>query len=90
VFGFGFGEILLILVVALLVLGPKKLPEAARSIGRASAQLRRTVDEFHREVDFTRPSEIPAESPSYLPEEAAQDDPKPKTAGGRDESEIRG
>jgi sec-independent protein translocase protein TatA len=36
-------HLLLILVVALLVLGPKRLPEAARSIGRGVHDFRRAV-----------------------------------------------
>ena len=39
-FNVGGGEILMVLVVALLVLGPERLPGAARSVGRAIAQLR--------------------------------------------------
>lgn len=49
-FGLGFTEILFILVVALLVFGPKKLPEVSRSLGRALGELRRTADDFRREI----------------------------------------
>lgn len=50
-FGLGFTEIVVILAVALIVLGPKKLPEAARSMGRMVAQLRHAADDFRREMD---------------------------------------
>ncbi|MDQ1404211.1 MAG: sec-independent protein translocase protein TatA [Actinomycetota bacterium] len=43
-------EILVILVVALVVLGPSKLPEAARSIGKAMAEIRRLTSGFESEV----------------------------------------
>lgn len=46
----GPAEILVILVVALLVLGPSKLPEAARQIGRAMAEFRRVTAGFQDEV----------------------------------------
>jgi Tat protein translocase TatB subunit len=52
-FGFGFVEILVILTVILLVLGPEKLPEFTRTLGRLSYQLRSTADEFRREVSFS-------------------------------------
>ena len=45
-FGIGFSEILLILVVALVVIGPKRLPELARILGRGLAEIRRASDEF--------------------------------------------
>ena len=45
-FGIGFSEILLVLVVALVVIGPKRLPELARILGRGLAEIRRASDEF--------------------------------------------
>jgi TatA/E family protein of Tat protein translocase len=49
-FGLGFTEILLILAVALLVFGPKRLPEVARSLGKSMGELRRALDEVKHEV----------------------------------------
>jgi len=46
----GGAEILVILLVALLVLGPEKLPGAARSIGRGLSHLRRLSSGFEQEV----------------------------------------
>ena len=74
-FGLGFTEILVILVVALLVFGPDKLPELARNLGkaltefrRASNDLRRSVLEASEEPRIAKPappatSEAPAASP---------------------------
>jgi len=49
-FGIGIPELLVILAVALIVLGPKRIPEAARSLGRGLAEFRRATagiaDEF--------------------------------------------
>lgn len=50
-FGIGSGEILVIIIVALLVLGPEKLPSAARILGKAMGDLRRMSTEFHRELN---------------------------------------
>ncbi len=44
IFGMGFGEILLIALVALIVLGPERLPEAARTVGKGIAEIRRAVE----------------------------------------------
>ena len=48
--GVGFPELVLILVVALIVLGPQRLPEVARMLGRAYAQLRRASEEFQNTI----------------------------------------
>lgn len=45
----GGQELLVILVIALILFGPKKLPELARSFGRAVAEFNKAKDEFSRE-----------------------------------------
>jgi Tat protein translocase TatB subunit len=50
VFNVGSPELLVILVVALLVLGPNKLPEAARQVGKAMGELRRLSSGFQAEL----------------------------------------
>ncbi len=49
-FGLGFPELLLIFVIALVVFGPKKLPDLGRSIGRAMAEFKKATDEFQESV----------------------------------------
>ncbi|WP_291320933.1 TatA/E family twin arginine-targeting protein translocase [Desulfonatronospira sp.] len=51
-FGIGTTEILVILVVALLVLGPKKLPEIARSLGKTLAEFKRVSTDVKRTIDL--------------------------------------
>jgi len=46
--GLGMGEILLILVIALVVFGPRKLPELGKSLGQAMSQFRRASEDFKR------------------------------------------
>lgn len=48
-FGIGPEELVLVLIVALLVLGPERLPRVARDVGRVVGELRRTSDEFREE-----------------------------------------
>lgn len=50
-FGIGMPEFLLILVVALIVLGPKKLPELARSIGKGLAELKKSTEEIKENLN---------------------------------------
>ena len=51
-FGIGIQELVIILVVALIVLGPKRIPEIARSLGRGLAEFRRTTEEVRQEIDI--------------------------------------
>lgn len=44
------GEILIIVLVAYLVLGPKKIPEVARMIGKGMNELRRATDDIRTEI----------------------------------------
>jgi len=46
----GISEILVVLVVALLVLGPNRLPGAARQMGKALQEFRRVTTDFQTEV----------------------------------------
>jgi sec-independent protein translocase protein TatB len=50
-FGLGMGEIVVILIVALLVLGPEKLPDAAKSIGRTIRDLRRHTRDLQDTIE---------------------------------------
>lgn len=50
-FDIGFSELLLIAVLALVVLGPKRLPEVARTAGRWAGRARRFVDSVKRDMD---------------------------------------
>lgn len=50
-FGVGFGELLIILLVLLLVVGPKRLPEMARKAGRMWRSVQRTAQEMKRALD---------------------------------------
>ncbi len=44
----GFNEILLILVVALIIFGPKRLPQIGRTVGRALGEFRRATSDLKR------------------------------------------
>jgi sec-independent protein translocase protein TatA len=72
----GGPELFLILIVALIVFGPRKLPEMGRSFGRMMAEFRKASNEFQRtieeEVDADRARSAPP--PARLP---APEPPKP-------------
>lgn len=53
-FGIGMPELAVILVVGLIVLGPKRLPEVARALGKGLAEFRRVTGEVNKELDAAR------------------------------------
>jgi sec-independent protein translocase protein TatB len=81
-FNIGAGEMIFILVAALLILGPQRLPEMARGIGKFLREFRRQTDEvrsvvtrefYQMDQDFQRepprpapPAQAPAPEPSLL------------------------
>ena len=65
-FGIGFPELLLIMAIALIVLGPKRLPDLARALGRGLSEFKRATDEMKqtfeaetRSYDLKRPPGSP-------------------------------
>ena len=50
-FGLGAGELFLIFIIALLFLGPKKLPELAKGLGQAVREFQKARDEMMNEMN---------------------------------------
>ena len=59
-FGLGTGELLLILFIALVFIGPKKLPELARGLGKGIREFQKAKDDFMDQVNT--PDPIPPEN----------------------------
>ncbi|MBN1557202.1 MAG: twin-arginine translocase TatA/TatE family subunit [Lentisphaerae bacterium] len=55
----GPGELLILFLVVLVLFGPRRLPRLARDIGRLLAELRRSSQDFHRQImDLDRPPPV--------------------------------
>lgn len=79
-FGIGGWEMLLIGVVALLVFGPKRLPELARTMGKGLAEFRRASSDLRRSIDLdVDPHKISAPKPETQPPAQAGSPAEPET-----------
>lgn len=50
-FGIGTSEILVILLIAIIILGPKEIPKIARTLGRTIREFQRVTDELKHTID---------------------------------------
>jgi TatA/E family protein of Tat protein translocase len=73
--GIGGPELLVIFFVVLLVFGPKRIPEVARTLGRAVHHLRRLTTELQRDLNLA--SAMEEERPSPKTPTKPEDGPSP-------------
>jgi sec-independent protein translocase protein TatB len=90
-FGIGSTELIIILIVALIVIGPAKLPEMAKSLGKALGEFRRVSTDVKRTIEMeaeqAEQKEKTAQAKKELfPDEAKAEtppaEPKPAAASG--------
>ena len=66
IFGVGLPEVTVILILALLIFGPKKLPELGKQLGKTLKSLKKASNEFQNEIDQVMKEEDTFESPKSI------------------------
>ena len=66
IFGVGLPEVTVILILALLIFGPKKLPELGKQLGKTLKSLKKASNEFQNEIDQVMNEEDKEESPKSI------------------------
>lgn len=79
-FGIGTSEILIILLIALLVLGPNEIPKIARTLGRGMREIERAKNELRDSIKFDIDEKEPPET--------ATDEKDKSTAEKTDEKSV--
>jgi sec-independent protein translocase protein TatA len=65
----GFGEILVILLLALMIFGPKRLPEMGRTVGRSLREFRKAAADLRAEIESDTDDDVPrVPSPADQPQ----------------------
>ena len=66
IFGVGLPEVTVILILALLIFGPKKLPELGKQLGKTLKSLKKASNEFQNEIDQVMKEEDTEKSPKSI------------------------
>ena len=93
-FGIGLPELIVIAVIALIVVGPKKLPDLAKSLGKGLSEFRRAADDVTENIKETlKPEDVKKEVNDFKDsllygKRNDQDDHKCFPPGGEETKEI--
>ncbi len=66
IFGVGLPEVTVILILALLIFGPKKLPELGKQLGKTLKSLKKASNEFQNEIDQAMDEDAKEELPKSM------------------------
>ena len=86
IFGVGLPEVTVILVLALLIFGPKKLPELGKQLGKTLKSLKKASNEFQNEIDQVMNQEDKGESPKSIESNQEKIDSENKNFSNKENS----
>src|SRR5512137_2196058 len=85
-FGIGMPEMIVILVIALIVIGPQKLPDLAKSLGKGLAEFKRATEDFRQGVEDEAKA---SEEKERLAKEAALKEAEVNPATAENEAALK-
>jgi sec-independent protein translocase protein TatA len=77
----GFGELMIVLVIVLVLFGAKRIPEISASFGKGIREFKKNVNEVERSITEPEPrteARLPAPDPTVRREAAEETRPEPK------------
>jgi len=83
--GIGMQEILIILVVALIIIGPKRLPELARTLGKGFAEFKKAADDLQETVRIDLEKDKHSQFKEKYPHLIPENDEDAKTRSAQDD-----
>jgi Tat protein translocase TatB subunit len=90
VLGIGMQEILIILVVALIIIGPKRLPELAKTLGKGFAEFKKAADDLQetvrKDLETERHQDLKDRYPDLIPEDGDEERQAESSTEGPDKS----
>jgi len=87
-FGIGMQEILVLLVIALVVIGPKKLPEMAKALGKGYGEFRRAFEDMRSSINVDMKTDEEKERLREIRERVQPPPETPSAAGSAPESNV--
>jgi sec-independent protein translocase protein TatB len=83
-FGLGMGEVVIILVLALILLGPQKLPDAAKQLGKGLREFRKATDDLKHQFETELYAEPKPQKPTLVEPQKppAEGEPPPAVPPG--------
>jgi sec-independent protein translocase protein TatB len=81
-FGLGMGEIVIILVLALILLGPQKLPDAAKKLGKGLREFRKATEDLKSQFETELYADPKPTKPTLVEPPSAQADGPPGVPAG--------
>lgn len=81
-FGLGMGEIVIILVLALILLGPTKLPDAAKQLGKGLREFRKATEDLKSQFETELYAEPKAAKPTLVETPSAPGETPPGVPAG--------